>query len=98
MTAQAAQTARNAVIVGMGRTGLSVARHLQRPADAVDHRSVDAENLFQLFDAIAKALQLGSHVYLPAPTSGKRDAVLSKSCSPPDTTVAAVTLWPMAFS
>ena len=30
MTAQAAQTARNAVIVGMGRTGLSVARHLQR--------------------------------------------------------------------
>jgi UDP-N-acetylmuramoylalanine--D-glutamate ligase len=30
MTAQAAQTARSAVIVGMGRTGLSVARHLQR--------------------------------------------------------------------
>jgi UDP-N-acetylmuramoylalanine--D-glutamate ligase len=30
MTAQAAQTARRAVIVGMGRTGLSVARHLQR--------------------------------------------------------------------
>jgi UDP-N-acetylmuramoylalanine--D-glutamate ligase len=30
MIAQAAQTARSAVIVGMGRTGLSVARHLQR--------------------------------------------------------------------
>jgi UDP-N-acetylmuramoylalanine--D-glutamate ligase len=30
MTAQALQSARNAVIVGMGRTGLSVARHLQR--------------------------------------------------------------------
>jgi len=30
MTAQAAQIARSAVIVGMGRTGLSVARHLQR--------------------------------------------------------------------
>jgi UDP-N-acetylmuramoylalanine--D-glutamate ligase len=30
MTAQAAQTARRAVVVGMGRTGLSVARHLQR--------------------------------------------------------------------
>ena len=30
MTAQAAQTARSAVVVGMGRTGLSVARHLQR--------------------------------------------------------------------
>jgi UDP-N-acetylmuramoylalanine--D-glutamate ligase len=30
MTAQAPQTARSAVIVGMGRTGLSVARHLQR--------------------------------------------------------------------
>jgi UDP-N-acetylmuramoylalanine--D-glutamate ligase len=30
MTAQAAQVARSAVIVGMGRTGLSVARHLQR--------------------------------------------------------------------
>ena len=30
MTAQATQSARNAVIVGMGRTGLSVARHLQR--------------------------------------------------------------------
>jgi len=30
MTTQAPQTARNAVIVGMGRTGLSVARHLQR--------------------------------------------------------------------
>jgi UDP-N-acetylmuramoylalanine--D-glutamate ligase len=30
MTAQAAHTARSAVIVGMGRTGLSVARHLQR--------------------------------------------------------------------
>jgi UDP-N-acetylmuramoylalanine--D-glutamate ligase len=30
MMAQTAQTARNAVVVGMGRTGLSVARHLQR--------------------------------------------------------------------
>jgi len=30
MTPQTAQTARNAVVVGMGRTGLSVARHLQR--------------------------------------------------------------------
>jgi UDP-N-acetylmuramoylalanine--D-glutamate ligase len=30
MTAQSPGTARNAVIVGMGRTGLSVARHLQR--------------------------------------------------------------------
>ncbi|HKW82189.1 MAG TPA: UDP-N-acetylmuramoyl-L-alanine--D-glutamate ligase [Burkholderiaceae bacterium] len=30
MTAQALQSARHAVIVGMGRTGLSVARHLQR--------------------------------------------------------------------
>ena len=30
MTAQAAQIPRSAVIVGMGRTGLSVARHLQR--------------------------------------------------------------------
>ncbi|HEY6125889.1 MAG TPA: hypothetical protein VIV63_14655, partial [Steroidobacteraceae bacterium] len=30
MTAQASQTARSAVIVGMGRTGLSAARHLQR--------------------------------------------------------------------
>jgi len=30
MTAQATQTARNAVVVGMGRTGLSAARHLQR--------------------------------------------------------------------
>jgi UDP-N-acetylmuramoylalanine--D-glutamate ligase len=30
MTAHALQSARNAVIVGMGRTGLSVARHLQR--------------------------------------------------------------------
>jgi UDP-N-acetylmuramoylalanine--D-glutamate ligase len=30
MTAQAKQAARSAVIVGMGRTGLSVARHLQR--------------------------------------------------------------------
>jgi UDP-N-acetylmuramoylalanine--D-glutamate ligase len=30
MSPQAAQTAPNAVIVGMGRTGLSVARHLQR--------------------------------------------------------------------
>jgi len=30
MTAQASQTARTAVVVGMGRTGLSVARHLQR--------------------------------------------------------------------
>jgi UDP-N-acetylmuramoylalanine--D-glutamate ligase len=30
MTAQATQTARKAVIVGMGRTGLSAARHLQR--------------------------------------------------------------------
>jgi UDP-N-acetylmuramoylalanine--D-glutamate ligase len=30
MTAQAAQVPRSAVIVGMGRTGLSVARHLQR--------------------------------------------------------------------
>ena len=30
MSPQAAQTAPNAVVVGMGRTGLSVARHLQR--------------------------------------------------------------------
>jgi UDP-N-acetylmuramoylalanine--D-glutamate ligase len=30
MTAQGTQTARSAVIVGMGRTGLSAARHLQR--------------------------------------------------------------------
>ena len=30
MTAQAAQVASSAVVVGMGRTGLSVARHLQR--------------------------------------------------------------------
>jgi UDP-N-acetylmuramoylalanine--D-glutamate ligase len=30
MTAQASQVARSAVVVGMGRTGLSVARHLQR--------------------------------------------------------------------
>jgi len=30
MTAHATQTARSAVVVGMGRTGLSVARHLQR--------------------------------------------------------------------
>jgi UDP-N-acetylmuramoylalanine--D-glutamate ligase len=30
MTAQAPQTARSAVVVGMGRTGLSAARHLQR--------------------------------------------------------------------
>jgi UDP-N-acetylmuramoylalanine--D-glutamate ligase len=30
MMAQATQAARNAVVVGMGRTGLSVARHLQR--------------------------------------------------------------------